>query len=77
MRGVSYMEYYETETKVYTNAIVHVRRPILTDEERARRMKIVHDAAVDLLKDLYEKELKKNSKEKCKENSREASTDNS
>ena len=67
------MEYYETETKVYTNAIVHVRRPILTDEERARRMKIVHDAAVDLLKDLYEKEIKKNSKE----NSSGISTDNS
>ena len=67
------MEYYETETKVYTNAIVHVRRPILTDEERARRMKIVHDAAVDLLKDLYEKEIKKNSKE----NSSGILTDNS
>lgn len=52
-------QYYEPVTTVYTNAIVTVRRPILTDEERARRLKIVHDAAVDLLKDLYEKQAKK------------------
>lgn len=31
------------------NAIVRVYRPILTDEERKRRMKIIHDAAADLL----------------------------
>ena len=52
-------QYYEPVTTIYTNAIVTVRRPILTDEERARRLKIVHDAAVDLLKDLYEKQAKK------------------
>ena len=56
------MEYYDAGTKVYDNATVHVRRPILTDEERERRMKIIHDAAVDLLKDLYEKEIRKNMK---------------
>lgn len=55
-------QYYEPVTTVYTNAIVTVRRPILTDEEQARRLKIVHDAAVDLLKDLYEKQAKKECK---------------
>ena len=32
------------------NAVVRVYRPILTPEEQARRMKIIHDAAADLLK---------------------------
>ena len=30
-------------------AIVKVRHPILTEEERERRMKRIHDAAADLL----------------------------
>ena len=33
-------------------AVVTVRRPILTEEERARRMKAIHDAAADLLRSL-------------------------
>lgn len=69
------MEYYDAGTKVYDNAIVHVRRPILTDEERERRMKIIHDAAVDLLKDLYEKELRKN-KENNKDDDKQQPTCN-
>lgn len=32
------------------NAKVRVFRPILSEEERARRMQIIHDAAADLLK---------------------------
>lgn len=56
-------QYYPPVTTVYTNAIVHVRRPILTDEERARRRKAIHDAAAALLKDLYEKELRKQCQE--------------
>jgi hypothetical protein len=52
-------QYYPPKTKVYTNAIVRVYRPILTEEERARRMKAIHDAAVNVLKDLYETERKK------------------
>lgn len=32
------------------NAVVTVYRPILTPEERERRMKIIHDAAADVLK---------------------------
>ena len=34
----------------FPNATVRVFRPVLSDEERARRMKIIHDAAADLLK---------------------------
>lgn len=33
-------------------AIIRVYRPILTDEERARRMKQIHDAAAALLMDV-------------------------
>lgn len=43
---------YEAEPMVFTSPgfIVRVWRPILTDEERARRMKQIHDAASRLLK---------------------------
>ena len=34
----------------FKNATVRVFRPVLSDEERARRMKIIHDAAADVLK---------------------------
>ena len=32
-----------------TNHIIRVHRPELTEEERARRMKSIHDAAVRLV----------------------------
>lgn len=31
------------------NNIIRVHRPELTEEERTRRMKLIHDAAVQLL----------------------------
>lgn len=34
----------------FPNAVVRVFRPILTPEERERRMKIIHDAAAALLR---------------------------
>ena len=34
----------------HPNATVRVFRPVLSEEERKRRMKIIHDAAADLLK---------------------------
>lgn len=34
----------------FPNATVRVFRPILTPEEHDRRMKIIHDAAADLLR---------------------------
>lgn len=44
-------EYMEPKVYEFPNAIVRVYRPILTDEERARRMKQIHDAAAKLLMD--------------------------
>lgn len=41
------MEYVETKL-VTKNAIITMYRPILTEEERAKRMKKIHDAACDL-----------------------------
>ena len=35
---------------------IRVFRPILTEEERAKRMKRIHDAAADLLKDQMRRE---------------------
>ena len=51
-------QYYEPITTVYSNAIVTVRRPILTEEERAKRIKAIHDAAANLLRSKYEREKK-------------------
>jgi len=42
--------YKEVRTYVYPNAIVHIHIPDLTEEERARRMKQIHDAAAELIK---------------------------
>ena len=44
------------------NAIIRSYRPILTDEERKKRMKTIHDAAAELLKDVERKKI--NGKEK-------------
>ena len=33
----------------YPNSIIRVYKPILTDEERARRMKAIEKAMIDLL----------------------------
>lgn len=46
--------YKEVRTFTYSNMTVRVHIPELTDEERARRMKLIHNAASDLLKD-YQK----------------------
>ena len=43
-------EYMEPIMIESPGAIIRVYRPILTDEERARRMKRLHDAAAELLK---------------------------
>ena len=44
--------YGEPTVFEYPNAIVRVCRPILSDEEQARRMKHVYKAAEELLKDV-------------------------
>lgn len=43
------------------NCIIRVYRPILTDEERERRMKRIHDAAAALLMAVMRNEQKKKS----------------
>lgn len=50
MAGKSKDEYMEPVVLVHENGISRVYRPILTEEERARRMKRLHDAAAELLK---------------------------
>lgn len=41
--------YYEPETFVSGNAIITVRRPILSEEEREKRMTAIKEAATALL----------------------------
>ena len=41
--------YMEPEVYHYDNCIVRVYRPILTEDERARRMEAIKKAAVDLV----------------------------
>ena len=51
-------QYYEPETMYMSGAIIRVYRPILTEEERAKRMKAIHDAAANLLRSEYERKKK-------------------
>ena len=46
----------ETKTYHYPKGIVRVHIPDLTEEERARRMKIIAGAAAELLKSQMEKD---------------------
>lgn len=46
--------YKEVVTHVFPNAIVRVHIPDITEEERAKRMKVIHDAAARLLLSLEE-----------------------
>ena len=56
-KGCDLME-AQRETKVfeYSNAIVTVHFPDITAEERKRRMKLLHKAAEDLLKERIKNE---------------------
>ena len=49
-------QYEEPVVFQFDNAIVRVYRPILTDEERARRMKAIEKSAIALLKDVKKHE---------------------
>lgn len=44
--------YGEPTVLEYPGAIIRVYRPVLSDEEQARRMKQVYKAAEELLKDV-------------------------
>ena len=52
--GRSTDTYKEIRVFQYENMTVRVHIPDLTTEERTRRMKLIHNAASDLLKD-YQK----------------------
>ena len=41
----------ESRTFIYPNAIVRVHFPDLTDEEQKKRMKLLQQAAMDVLKE--------------------------
>lgn len=43
---------YNTTTFKFPNAVVRVHRPELTDQERNKRMKAIHKASADLLKEV-------------------------
>ena len=45
------MEYLHTKTIKSESAIVRVFSPILTEEERTKRMKAIHKAAAALIKE--------------------------
>ena len=44
------MEYIHAKTIEKGNAVIRVFSPVLTDEERSRRMKAIHDAAAAVIK---------------------------
>ena len=46
------MEYIHTKTIKSKSATIRVFSPILTEEERAKRMKAIHDASAALLKEV-------------------------
>lgn len=60
-------EYYPPETIVTERSIVTIHRPILTPEERERRMKLIHDAAVRLW--LSSEQARMNAEREAKANS--------
>lgn len=47
-------QYEEPMVMEFENAIVRVYRPILTDDEQARRMKRIEQAAMALLRETME-----------------------
>ena len=52
-------QYYPPETMYLPGAIIRVYKPILTEEERAKRMKAIHDAAANVMREVFENERKK------------------
>lgn len=53
--------YYLDKTYNYPNAVIRVYRPILTEEERTRRMEVIKDAARRLLMSLEREQYGENS----------------
>lgn len=42
------MEEMTTQVLITKNAIIRIHRPVLTEEERAKRMKAIEQAAINL-----------------------------
>lgn len=57
------MEEMITETLITPKAIILIRRPVLTDEERAKRMKAIEKAAINLVRANRRAEALKKQKE--------------
>lgn len=49
------MEYRHTKTIEDSKFIIRVYQPILTEDERKRRMKAIYDAAARLLKEVHKR----------------------
>lgn len=58
------MEYYVAADYKVDNFHITVRRPVLTPEETARRMKMIHDSAAKLMMNVYEAQARKEKGEK-------------
>lgn len=54
----------EVKTFTYPNVIVRVHFPDLSDEENKKRMKQIHKAATELLKNKEERRIKKSEVDK-------------
>ena len=51
--------YIHERTIEHSNCIIRIFRPVLTEDERARRMKAIHKAAEGLLKETMKIEREK------------------
>lgn len=59
------MEKMTTEILITDKAIIKINRPVLTDEERARRMKAIEKAAVNLARAIIRAEAQKKQREQA------------
>lgn len=65
-------EFYEEPLIVTDKAIIRVRRPILPDDERERRMKQLHDAAAAVIRSKLDREAALEKKKRDEEQMRQA-----
>lgn len=59
------MEEMTTEILITKKAIIRINRPILTEEERAKRMKAIEKAAINLARANRRAEALKNQREQA------------
>lgn len=52
-------QYYLDRVFTFPNAVANVYRPIITEDERARRMRRVESSAAELIKELLKMEGEK------------------